>query len=817
MAGASLPTQARVVIIGGGIVGCSIAYHLTTLGWKDVLLLERKELTCGTTWHAAGLITTLRHTENQTRLARYSQELYKELEAITGQSTGFRQVGSIQIAASRERAREMRRGRDMARCFGVQVEEISATEIRSKWPLAETQDIHAGFYFPDDGRANPTDTTQALAKGVRQGGATILQNVKVDKVRTNAGRVTGVVTEYGEISCEYAVNCTGMWARELGARNNVNIPLQAAEHYYLITEAIEGVHAELPILRDPDNRAYFREETGKIMLGIFEDVAAPWALDGVPEDFSFDELAPDWDRLTPYLERAMRRIPVMRDSGIQLLFCGPESFTADHNYFMGEAPDLAGYFVAAGFNSLGVLSAGGVGLVMAQWITTGHPPMDVFDVDIKRTHNFQNNPAFLRDRTVESLGLVYQNHWPYRQFDTARNIKKLVLHDRLVAANACFGESAGWERPNWYAPAGARAEYEYSFGRPGWFEHVAAEHRAVRENIGVFEQSSFTKLLVQGRDAEAFLNRLATNDMSVPVGKIIYTQFLNSRGGIEADITITRTGETEYLIVTPAFTSTHVCSWLKNHLGSDEFAVLTDVSANYGILNIQGPRARELLQALTDADMSARAFPFATMQFINIGYSRIMALRVSYTGELGWELFIPTEFLQQTYDSIIERGAEFGLKHCGYHALNSLRIERAFREFAHDIGADDNPVEAGLDFTCRFNKPAPFIGQEKVEAMRADGPPKRRLLQFMLTDPEPMLYHVEPIFRNGEMLGYTSSGMYGFTLGAAVALGYISNPEGVSDEFVTSGNFEICVEGRKYPAIASCSAFYEPDGKRCRA
>ncbi len=810
----ALPTHAQVVIIGGGIIGCSIAYHLTKLGWKDVLLLERKELTCGTTWHAAGLITTRRHTENQTKLAKYSQELFQSLEEETGQATGFRQVGSIQIASSPERLQEMQRGCDLARCFDVEVEEVSAADIQKMWPLAETSDIISGFYFPNDGRTNPTDTTQALAKGAKQGGATIMQNVRVDRVLTENGKVTGVSTEKGDVKCDFVVNCSGMWTRDFALQNDVHVPLQAAEHYYLITEAVEGMHRDLPILRDPDYRAYYREETGKIMLGMFEDVCAPWGMDGIPDDFSFDELPPDWDRLYPYLEKAMKRIPVMEDTGIQMLFCGPESFTADHNYMMGEAPHIKGYFVAAGFNSLGILSSGGAGLVMSEWIVNGHPPMDVFDVDLRRTHKFQNNPNFLKDRIVESLGLVYQNHWPYRQFESARGVKKLLLHDRLVAANACMGESAGWERPNWYAPEGVKPEYEYSFDRPGWFDHVAAEHNAVRENVGMFEQSSFSKFLVQGRDAEKYLDWLATNNMSVAVGKIVYTQFLNSRGGIEADITITRMAETEYLVVTPAFTATHVLGWIREHVPTGDHVTVTDVSWNYGILNIQGPRSREFLQSLTNTDMSNESFPFATMQSMAIDYSEVLAFRVSYTGELGWEIYIPSEYLQQVYDRFVDAGKAFDLRHCGYHALNSLRIERAFREWAHDIGGDDNPVEAGLDFTCRFKKPGGFLGMDKVKDMREKGAPARRLLQFKLEDSKPMLYHAEPILRNGERVGYTTSGMYGFTLGSAVAMGYINNESGVDDDFVDAGDYEITVEGKNYPAKVSRTSFYDPEGSR---
>ena len=818
MATKELPAQAQVVIVGGGIVGCSIAYHLTKLGWKDVVLLERDQLTCGTTWHAAGLITTLRHTENQTRLAKYSQELYKSLEAETGQATGFMQIGSIQIASSKERLQEMRRGCAMAKCFGVEYEEVSPAEIKDLWPLIETDDIICGFLFPNDGRANPTDATQALAKGARSGGAQIFEHVAVSDVTTEGGRVTGVKTERGDIVTEHVVNCTGMWARDFGLKSGVDVPLHAAEHYYLITENIEGLHNELPILRDPDRRAYYREEGGgKLMIGLFEDVAAPWAEKGIPESFSFDELPADWDRMMPYLEKAMGRVPISHDTGIQMLFCGPESFTADHNYIMGEAPNLKGYFVAAGFNSLGILSAGGVGQVLSQWIVDGHPPMDVFDADIRRTQPFQNNKRYLLDRTVESLGLVYRNHWPFRQFETARGVKKLVLHDRLEAAGACFGESAGWERPNWYAAGGVEPTYEYSFDRQNWFDLVGEEHRSVRERVGLFEQSSFSKLLVQGRDAEAHLNWLSTNNVDVRVGKCVYTQFLNTRGGIEADVTVTRMDVDKFLVVTPAFTHRHVHAWIERHVAGDQHVTITDVTGALGMLSVQGPDSRALLQSISDADFSNDAFKFGEMRTVSVGYSSVHALRISYCGELGWELYIPVEYLQQVYDTLVSAGANFDLRHCGYHALNSLRIEKAYREFAHDIGGDDNPVEAGLAFTCKLDKPGRFIGSEAVEKMRANGPPARRLVQFALEDPTPLMYHAEPIYRDDAFVGYTSSAMFGYTLGTSIALGYVRREGGVTAEFIQSGRFEIEVEGKRYAAQASLSPFYDPDSQRVRS
>ena len=810
------PNSASVVIIGGGIIGTSIAYHLSKLGCKEVVLVERKQLTCGTTWHAAGLLTTLRATENQTWLAKYTQDLYKTLEQETGQATGFMPIGSIQIASSEARLEEMRRGCDMARCFGVKNREISAAEVQDLWPLADVSDVLKGFYFPDDGRTNPTDTTQALAKGARMGGVQIFEQTRVTDILQSAGRVTGVVTDRGEIRADRVVNCTGMWAREFGLMAGVNVPLQAAEHYYLITENLDGMHGKLPILRDPDKQAYYREETGKLMLGLFEAKAAPWGLEGIPEHFCFDDLPPDWERMMPYLEQAMARVPSMVDAGIQLFFNGPESFTPDHNYLMGEAPELKNYFVAAGFNSLGILSAGGAGKVMADWIVEGHAPMDCFDSDIRRMHPFQNNQRYLRDRTVESLGLGYQYHWPFRQWETARGVKQSLLQPYLKNVGACFGESAGWERANWYAPEGIEARYQYSYGRQNWFEYSAQEHRAVRENIGLFEQSSFSKLLVQGRDAEACLNRICSNNIAVPVGKSVYTQWLNARGTIEADLTVTRTAPDRFLIVTAPFTHNHCYHWLLQHMAKEQFVTVTDMTSAYGMLNIQGPNARTLLSKLTSSDLSHEAFPFATMQDIEIGYSQLKALRITYMGELGWELYIPSEYLAQVYQAIVEEGKSVGLKHCGYHALNSLRIEKAYREFGHDIGADDTPLEAGLSFASDFEKEGGFIGKEALLRAKQEGLPKKRLVQFLLEDPEPMMYHNEPIYRDGELVGYTSSAMYGHTLGASTALGYIKNEGGVSADFVNQGKYQIQIAGQRYCAKASLRPLYDPTGERIK-
>ena len=812
----SVPDRAQVIIIGGGIAGCSIAYHLAKLGWSDVVLLERAQLTSGTTWHAAGLLTTLRDTETQTRLAAYTQDLYRRLEAETGQATGLIECGSIQLALTADKAEEMRRGLRAAQSFGIECEEISAADVQRLWPLAYVGDVQGAFHFPRDGRANPTDVTRALAKGARDRGVRIIERCPVTGVEHRDGRVTGVATDVGRIDCEVVVNCAGMWAREVGGLAGVDVPLQAAEHYYLISEPVAGVHAKLPILRDPGRAAYLREEAGKIMVGIFEAVARPWRVAGIPADFTFGEIPPDWDRMQPWLERAIERVPVLADTGIKVLFCGPESFTADHNYLMGEAPNLRGFFVAAGFNSLGILSGGGVGSVMAQWIVNGYAPSDVWSVNIRRTHPWQNNSRYLADRVVESLGIGYQDHWPFRQWQSARGVKRGVLHARLAAAGACFGESAGWERPNWYARPGQAPVYEYGWGRQNWFENSAAEHRAVRESVGLFEQSSFAKLLLQGRDAERAINRIATADCRVTIGRVVYTQFLNERGGIEADVSVTRLAADRFMVVTAAFTATHVRAWLEQHINRPFNCVVTDVSDAWCMLNVQGPRSRELLGSIASGDWSNAAFPRGTAREVSIGYQTALALRLSYTGELGWELYVPVPFTTGVYDRLVEAGVAVGLRHCGYHALNSLRIEKAYRDWSHDIGPDDSPLDAGLDFACAWDKPGGFIGREALLAARGR-PRTRRLVQFLLGEPDAMLYHNEPILRDGDRVGIVTSGMYGHTLGGAVGLGYVSDPGGVSDDFVARGRFEILIADRRVVARASLQPMYDPVGERMRS
>ncbi|GAC1456426.1 MAG: FAD-dependent oxidoreductase [Steroidobacteraceae bacterium] len=812
----NLPSHARVVIIGGGIVGCSVAYHLAKRGCTDVLLLERRLLTCGTTWHAAGLVGQLRATHNLTRLAQYTTQLYAGLERETGQATGFRQVGSIAVAASEARFEELKRGASMARCFGLEVQILPPGAARERWPLLATDGLVGAVFLPGDGQTNPVDTTQALARGARNAGVRIAENVKVTAIRSARGRVTGVATQAGEVRADVVVNCAGMWAHEVGAWANVSVPLHAAEHFYIVTQPIPGLASGLPILRDADACAYFKEDTGKLLVGWFEPRAKPWAESGIPEHFAFDQLPADPDHIEELFAAAVRRVPVLESAGVQVFFNGPESFTPDDRYLLGEAPELRGMYVAAGFNSIGIQSAGGAGKVLADWIIDGHPPFDLWDVDIRRCLPFQRNRRYLRDRAVESLGLLYAMHWPFRQAETARGVRKSVLHDRLAAAGACFGEVAGFERANWFAPPGAPPRYAYSYGRQNWFGQSAGEHRAVREQVGLFDQSSFAKFAVKGPDAARVLGRICANGIDVPAGKVVYTQWLNERGGIEADVTVTRETEDEYLIVTSCATQTRDFTWLCRGIPPDARAAAFDVSSAYAVLGLMGPRSRELLATLTDADLSTAAFPFATSRIIDLGYARVRASRITYVGELGYELYLPTEFAQSVYEAIVSAGEPFGLRLAGYHALNSLRMEKAYRHWGHDIGEQDTPLEAGLQFAIAWNKPGGFVGLTALSKQRAAGV-ARRLVAVALDAADYLLYHNEPIWRNGELVGRISSGMFGHTLGTAVGLGYVAHGGApVSAEWIGAGQYEVEVAAERVPARVSLQPFYDPASERVK-
>jgi 4-methylaminobutanoate oxidase (formaldehyde-forming) len=805
-----------VVIVGGGIVGCSLAYHLTLRGCRDVVLLERKQLTCGTTWHAAGLVGQLRATYNLTRLAQYTTNLYASLEQETGQATGFRQTGSIAIATNLARLEELKRGASMAKCFGLEVQTLTPSEIASLWPGVTVSDVVGGVYLPKDGRTNPIDTTQALAKGAKSRGARIFENCAAQEILIENGKAVGVRTEFGTIRADMVVNCAGMWAHELGAKAGTTVPLHAAEHFYIVTEPMEGLHSNLPVLRDPDGCAYFKEDAGKLLVGWFEPVAKPWGMKGIPETFSFESLPDDLEHIEPLLAAAMHRTPALEKTGINLFFNGPESFTPDDRYLLGETPEVRNLFVAAGFNSIGIQSAGGAGKVLADWMLDGHPPMDLWDVDIRRVMPFQRNRSYLRDRTVESLGLLYAMHWPFRQPETARGVRRSILHDRLAAHGACFGETAGWERPNWYAPAGVKAEYEYSYGRQNWFDYAAAEHHAVRNAVGIFDQSSFAKFVVQGPDAEAVLNRISANNMSVPVGKVVYTQWLNERGGIEADLTVTREALDRYLVVTAAATQTRDFSWLQRNIPADARAMAIDVSSSMAVLGVMGPRSRELLSQLTEADMSPSAFPFGTSQIIDLGYARVRASRITYVGELGWELYIPTEFAPGVFDALMQAAPSVGGRLAGYHALNSLRMEKGYRHWGHDISDEDTPLQSGLGFAVAMKKPGGFIGLEALQAQKEAGL-TRRLVQFALDDATPLLYHNEPICRDGAIVGRISSGMFGHHLGKSLGMGYVEcQTQGEAPEVILQGRYEIEVAGVRYSAQPSLAPLYDPSSARIK-
>jgi glycine cleavage system T protein len=813
----SIPSHARVVIIGGGIVGCSVAYHLAKRGVGEVLLLERRQLTCGTTWHAAGLVGQLRATQNLTRLAQYTTLLYEGLEAETGQATGFKQVGSLAVAANEARFEELKRGASMARCFGLEVQILSPAEAGERWPLLRVDDLVGAIFLPKDGQTNPVDTTQALARGARKGGVRIVENLKVTAIRREHGRVTGVATEQGEVHADIVVNCAGMWAREVGGWADVSVPLHAAEHFYVVTQPIRDLTPGLPILRDADACSYFKEDTGKLLVGWFEPKAKPWGERGIPENFAFDQLPEDLEHIEPLFASAMHRVPALETTGVQVFFNGPESFTPDDRYLLGEAPETAGLFVAAGFNSIGIQSAGGAGKVLADWIVDGHAPFDLWDVDLRRCVPFQRNRRYLRDRTVETLGLLYAMHWPFRQAETARGIRKSAFYDRLQGAGACFGEVAGFERANWFAPAGVEPRYEYSYGRQNWFEYSAAEHRAVRERVGLFDQSSFAKFALKGPDAAAVLGRIAANEVDVPVGKVVYTQWLNERGGIEADLTITREAQDAYLIVTACATQTRDFGWLCRHIPAGARAVAFDVSSAYGVLGLMGPASRALLATLTDADLTNAAFPFGTSQLIDLGYARVRASRITYVGELGYELYMPTEFAQGVYDAIMAAGSDFGLCQAGYHAMNSLRMEKAYRHWGHDISDEDTPLEAGLHFAIAWDKQGGFTGREALLKQRETGL-KRRLVALALDEhPGRLLYHNEPIWRDGVLVGRITSGMYGHHVGASLGLGYVANGgEKVTPEWIGAGRYEIEVAGERVPARASLKPFYDPASERVR-
>ena len=815
----TLPEHANVVIIGGGIIGCSIAYHLGHMGCKDVVLLERDELTSGTTWHAAGLMVTFGSlSETACEMRLYGRDLYNRLEAETGLSTGFTPIGFIEAAGDRNRLEEYRRVAVFNRYCGIDVHEISPREIKDLFPLAHVDDLLAGFYIKEDGRVNPVDATIALAKGARNQGVNIIERVASTGITKKNGVVTGVKTAHGDIQADVVVNCAGMWARQIGDAAGINIPNQTAEHYYLITEEFDGIPKNMPILEDPSHYGYYREEVGGLMIGLFEPKCAPWNIEQIPEDFSFGEIDPDWDRMGPFLEKAMSRVPISKEIGIKMFFCGPESFTADLSAIIGEAPELKNYFVTAGLNSVGIIMGPGLGRMMAHWIMNGKPDVDITGFNIDRLHTYQNNPEYRRHRTVESLGMVYQCHYPYKSMKTARGAKKSAVYDRLKDQGAYFKDVSGWEGADWFAPKGQEAKIDnHSWGKEVWFASWEAEHKAARENVILMDMSFMSKFMVQGRDAGKVLNYISANDVDGKRNRITYTPWLNEDGKLEADLTVAKLAQDKFLIVVTDTMHRHAETWLKRNIPDDAHAFVTDMTSAYAQLNLQGPKSRELLQTITSADVSNEAFPYRHVQEIAIGYGRAICVRLTYLGELGYELYIPTEQAVHVYDIIVEAGKEFDLSHAGLKALGSLRMEKGYRDYGHDMDNTDDPYETGLGFTVKLDKQSIFIGKEACIKKKAQGGLKRRLAQVLVSDPEPLLYHAEVITRNGRNAGYVRSGSYCYTLGGAAGLFMIEADDVIDQAYIENGKWEIDIAGNIYPAQVSLKPLYDPEMKKIKA
>jgi 4-methylaminobutanoate oxidase (formaldehyde-forming) len=810
----TLPAQARIVIIGGGIVGCSTAYHLTKIGYSDVLLLERKEIGSGTTWAAAGLLAQLRQNQEMTNLAKYALQCYAKLEAETGVATGFKMNGAIGVCQTEDRRREWLRGAAMAGAFGIEMHEISLKEAEAMVPGMSTDDLVAAFYLPNDGITDPATTAQALARGAKMGGATIVEGVKVTGIHLKNGAVSGVSTDQGKVACEIVVNCAGMWGRHIGQMAGVGIPLYAAEHMHAITLPIEGLKKNFPTIRDFDGCSYFKEESGGILLGGFEPVAKPWGMKGIPEEFKYTELSEDWDQFEIFLECGFKRFPLLENAQIRHLAVVPESFTPDNAFMVGEAPGVRNFFVGCGMNSVGIASAAGVGRALSQWIDQGYPEEQLWSVDVRRYFPWQQNSRYLHDRVIESVGVLYEHHYPNRQRTTARPVICSPVHDRLADNGACFSMAAGWERADWFAPQGVKPEHVYSWGRANWFEHQGREHMAVRENVGLYDLSSMGKLLVQGPDAEAVLQKLCANDVAVSVGKVVYTPVLNAKGGFETDITITRIEPESFFIVTAAGTTVRDYDYIRRRIPADAHATITDVTHGYAMLAVMGPKSRDLLSTLTDEDLSNATFPYATAKEIDVAYARPLAVRMSYVGELGWELYMPTMFTVPVFDAIMEAGEKFGLHLVGMQAVNSLRMETGYRHWESDITPEDTPYEAGLGFGVKLNK-GEFDGRPALIRQKRDGLTKKMAL-FTLENPEPMLYANEPIYRNGEVVGQIRSGAYGHLLGCAVGMGYVNHTGGVTDDWIISANYEIMIEGEKVPAKVFLRSPYDPNNERTK-
>ena len=813
-----LPSRARIVIIGGGVIGTSVAYHLTKLGETDVVLLEQGQLSCGTTWHAAGLVGQLRASQSGTRLVQYSTQLYAELESETGLSAGYKRCGGVTVARTRDRMTQLQRTAATAEAFDLECELLTPAQAADRYPVMRTDDLVGAIWLPGDGKANPTDLTTALAKGARLRGAKIFERTRVLDVLTDGDRVTGVRTDAGEVEAEVVVNCAGQWAMQVGALAGVNVPLHSAEHFYVVTDPFEGVHRDLPVLRDPDGYTYFKEEVGGLVVGGFEPEAKPWvAPDQIPYPFEFKLLDEDWDHFSVLMENALLRIPALNETGIRKFYNGPESFTPDNQFILGEAPEVRNFFVAAGFNSVGIASAGGAGLALAEWIVSGGPTMDLTGVDIRRFAGFNGNAQWLHDRVAEILGLHYEIPWPNREMRTARPFRRSPVYHLLKEANANFGSRMGWERANFFAPPGEKPEIEYSWGKQNWLPWSAAEQRATREAVGIFDQTSFSKFLLTGPDAEDVLQWLCTADAAVPPGRTVYTGMLNDRGTYESDVTLTRLSDEEYLIVSSAATTVRDADHIRRRIRPGQRATLVDVTSQYAVFGVMGPRSRELLAGLTRADLGDEAFPFGASQEISLGYSTVRATRITYVGELGWELYVPAEFAVGVYKDLMRAGAGLGAVNGGYYAIESMRLEKGYRAFGRELTPDYNPVEAGLLFTCKLKTDIPFLGREAVEKAKAKGT-RRRLVSFTADSPDPMMWGGELVLRRGIAAGQVISAAWGETLGRCVGLAYIWDPDGgpIDAEWIRDGAYEVNAGGDRHPVSVTTKPPFDPAGHKTR-
>ena len=812
-----LPSSVKIVIVGGGIVGCSVAYHLGKMGLTDVILLEQGKLTSGSTWHAAGLVGQLRTSANITQLLGYSVQLYDRLEQETGLATGWKRNGGLRLACNPERWTEVKRQATTATSFGLEMHLLTPKEARALWPLMQVDDVVGAAFLPTDGQASPSDIAMSLAKGARSAGVTIREGVKVTGVEVEGGRLRAVVTDQGRIACDQLLICAGQWSREIGRMAGVNIPLVSVQHQYLITESIDGVTPNLPTLRDPDRLTYWKEEVGGLVMGGYEPNPKPWAMDGLPDRFEFQLLDDDLEHFEPLLELAIGRVPAMQTAGIKEFINGPESFTPDGNFILGEAPEVRGIFVGAGFNAFGIASAGGAGMVLAEWVAKGSPPFDVWPVDLRRFGRNHLDTSWVRTRTLEAYAKHYTMAWPFEEYRSGRPLRRSPLYDRLKAQGACFGEKLGWERPNWFADlaGGEKAEDHYSYERQNWFDAVGREHAACRERVAVFDQTSFAKFIMAGGDAEQALSWICANDVAKPPGHLVYTQMLNERGGIECDLTVGRLSESEYYIVTGTGFATHDFDWISRAIPEGLDARLTDVTSSHAVLAVMGPRARDLLQGLTEHDMSNAGFAFGRVKRITLAGAPMLALRVTYVGELGWELHIPVEFAASVYDALMEAGKAHGIANAGYRAIESLRLEKGYRAWGADIGPDHTPLVAGLGWTVKLKSNRPFQGRAALETQAARKLP--RLLAGFTTDPSIVLLGRETIYRDGRRMGWLTSGGYGYTVGRSIGYGYVRDQEnGVDRAKVLSGRYELEVATLRVPAQVFLDPLYDPTMSRIK-